>query len=217
MGADSGTGWEQIISDKKNNVTMYKRTLPNGYTEFKGVTEVISTLSGCVALMRDVKAMPQWVDRTTQAVVLNWVSETEVYAYNVSRLEWPLKNRDAIVHIFVAQNPETLAVTIRGSGVDKYSGPTQFNYKKNDDRYVRMKVIESEWQFIPAPDGKVKVIFTGYGDPGGNASAPLFQWLINRLAWEAPYKTLKSMHGIIGRDQYQNAQFDFIQNVGNAG
>ena len=209
--------WEQVFDDSEQSITIYKRPLANGYSEFKGIATVQSTLSGCIALMRDVKAMPQWVDRTLQTVVLNRVSETEVYAYNVSRMDWPFKHRDAIVHIFVEQDPRTLAVTIRGSGVPTYSGPSRYDFKKNNNRYIRMPVIESRWQFVPEPDGRVKVIFQGYGDPGGNTSAPIFKWLINRLAWEAPYNTLKAMKTVVQQEKYQRASFDFILDVNNTG
>jgi hypothetical protein len=211
--ANAGEKWREAVRDVENDVVVYQRRLSSGYVEFKGITHVKSTLSGCVALIRDVEAMPEWVDRTIKAKVLKWVSDTEVYAYNISRAEWPFQNRDAIVHTLLTQDPDTLTITIKGTGIPDYSGETLYNYKAKENDFVRMKRVESSWRFVPQFDRIVEVTFQGYGDPGGNASVPLLRWLVGLVVWESPYKTLKNMRKIIGRNKYQSAKFDFIIDV----
>ena len=145
--------------------------------------------------------------------MLRWVSDKEVYAYNVSRLEWPLSDRDAIVHTVLDQDPVTLSVTIKGKGIQQYDGETLFDYKSVEHRYVRMAKVESFWRFEPQANGIIEVTFQGYGDPGGNISTPFFKWFLGMVVWESPYETLKKMRGIIGRDKYQAKHFDFIEDV----
>lgn len=205
--------WKTAIRDTENDVVVYQRKLPSGDTEFKGITHVKSSLSACVALMRDVNAMPEWVDRTVMAKVLHWVSDKEVYAYNVTRLEWPLGNRDAIVHTKLEQDPESLAVTITGKGIQQYDGETLYDYKFNEHKYVRMSKVESYWRFVPQENGMVEVTFQGYGDPGGKISSGFFKWFLSLVVWESPYETLKKMRQVIVHSKYQNARFDFIKDV----
>ena len=203
--------WQTAIRDTDNDVVVYHRTLPGGNTEFKGITHVKSSLSACVALLRDVDAMPEWVDRTIMAKVLFRVSDTEVYAYNLSRMDWPLANRDAIVHSVLEQDPDSLAVTIKGSGILQYNGETWYDYKAHEQDYVRMTQVESFWRFVPLADGYVEVTFQGYGDPGGNISSSFFKWFLGFVVWQSPYETLKKMREIIGRDRYQSARLGFIK------
>ena len=209
--SQAADAWKEAYRDTEHDVVVYTRKLDSGDTEFKGITHVKSSLSGCVALIRDVDAMPEWVDRTIMAKVLHWVSDTEVYAYNVSRTDWPLADRDAIVHTVLEQDPDTLTVTIKGEGLKEYHGETLYNYKAHEDKYVRMTKVESFWRFEPQDDGMVEVTFQGYGDPGGHISAPVFKWFLGFVVWESPYETLKSMQQIIGRSQYQTAQFKFVK------
>lgn len=203
--------WKEAYRDSDHDVIVYTRKLDSGDTEFKGITHIKSSLSGCVALIRDVDAMPEWVDRTIMAKVLHWVSDTEVYAYNVSRVDWPLTDRDAIVHTVLEQDPDTLTVNIKGEGLKEYHGETLYNYKAHEDKYVRMTKVESFWRFEPQDDGMVEVTFQGYGDPGGAISGRVFKWFLGFVVWESPYKTLKNMQQIIGRSQYQTARFEFIK------
>ena len=37
--------WEVVKEDKENNITIYYRTLETGYTEFKGITYINSSLN----------------------------------------------------------------------------------------------------------------------------------------------------------------------------
>lgn len=209
--AATGGDWRPIKEDPGNDVRVLARELPSGQTEFKAVTHVESTLSACVALIRDVNAMPDWVHRTEKARVLHWISETEVIAYNVSRLPWPLHKRYAIVHSRLEQDPDTLAITINGRDLQQYRGPSRYDYRDEVKAYVRMRDVESSWTFAPQGDGRVEVTFRGYGNPGGNAAEPPLSWLVDMLVWKAPYETMLGLRRMIGRPRYQQASFDFIR------
>lgn len=198
--------WELKVSDAQAGIEVHLRTTADGYREFKASTRVKSRLSACVALMRDVDRMPQWVYRTKKAAVLQRVSDTEVYAYNITAMDWPLQDRDAIVHSTLAQDPGTLAVTIRGSA--------RPDFRPRDERYVRMRVVESHWRFTPLGSGMVEVVFQGYGDPGGNLSSGLLKWIAQSAIWEAPYQTLLGMREVIADAAYQAASFPYVAEPG---
>ena len=90
-------GWQTVIEDAENDIVVFQRKLASGLPEFRAITRVDSSLSGCVALLRDVDSMPDWVDRTIESRVLHRISDTEAIAYNISRVGWPFEHRDAIV------------------------------------------------------------------------------------------------------------------------
>jgi hypothetical protein len=194
--------WRLGLADTEAGIRVYLRTRADGYREFRGVTRVKSRLSACVALLRDVERMPQWVYRNRKAQVLQRVSETQAYAYTVSAMDWPLRDRDAIVLSTLAQDLATLAVTIRGSA--------RPDFRPRDERYVRMPVVESFWRFTPLGAGLVEVEFQGYGDPGGNLSAGLLKWIAQNAIWEAPYRTLLGLRDAIGEARYQSASFRHV-------
>ena len=199
----SASEWALKKVDPEADIRVYYRTTDSGYTEFKGVTHVRSRLSAFVALLGDVKRMPEWVYRNTSTETLKEISDTEVYARTVSEMPWPLTDRDAVLHSTLSQDPKTLAVTIRGSAV-----PT---YLPASENHVRMPLVESYWSFTPIDSGTIEVVFQGFGDPGGNLSSGFLRWFVDLALWEAPYQTLLGMQQMISRDAYQQASFTYIR------
>ena len=206
LAATPTNGWQPRFSDADAGIQVYLPTTAVGFTEFKGVTRVKSRLSAFIALMRDVDRMPQWVYRTKKAAVLERLSNTEVYAYTVNAMDWPLQDRDAVVHSTLSQEAGTLVVTIKGSA--------EPDFWPRDEKYVRMRVVESYWRFTPLESGLVEVEFQGYGDPGGNLSSGLLKWIAQRAIWEAPDRTLLGMREVMTDVVYQSSSFDFIAEPG---
>lgn len=201
--AGAASEWDLKIDDKEADIRIFSRVNERGYPEFRGVTKVKSRLSGFVALFKDLDHMPNWAYRIRKAERLKVISEVESYAYTVNSLPPPLFDRDAIVHSMITQDPATLKMTFRGSGVPDYA--------PKNDRYVRMPVVESSWTFTPVGSGMVEVVFEGYGDPGGNLSSGLLAFFVRLSLSEAPYQTILQMKKFVGRPEYQSARYPFIR------
>lgn len=205
--AFAASDWELKVDDKEADIRIFSRVNERGYPEFRGVTRVKSTLSGFVALFKDLDHMPSWAYRIRKAERLKVISETESYAYTVNSLPPPLFDRDAIVHSMISQDPATLKMTFRGSGVPDYA--------PKNDRYVRMPVVESSWTFTPLGGGMVEVVFEGYGDPGGNLSSGLLAFFVRLSLSEAPYQTILQMKKFVTRPEYQTARYAYILEPGS--
>jgi hypothetical protein len=201
--AGAASDWELKIADRDADIQIFSRTNERGYPEFRGVTKVHSTLSAFVALFKDLDHMPNWAYRIRKAERLKVVSDTETYAYTINSLPPPLFDRDTVVHSTISQDPASLKMTFRGSGVPDYA--------PKKDRYVRMPVVESVWTFTPLPAGMVEVVFEGYGDPGGNLSSGLLAWFIRLSLSEAPYQTMLQMKKFVTQPEYQAARYSFIK------
>ena len=134
--AGAASEWELKMDDKEADIRIFsERENERGYPEFRGVTKVNATLSGFVALFKDLDHMPSWAYRIRKAERLKVVSETETYAYTVNSLPPPLWDRDAVIHSVISQDAGTRRMTFRGIGVPDYA--------PKNDRYVRMPVVES--------------------------------------------------------------------------
>lgn len=202
-GGPGGGGWQLAGASEDGSVRVYLRDNEAGYREFRGVTRVRSTLGGLIALFSDVERMPEWIYRTMEVRRLKVAKETDLIVYTVNELPWPLFDRDATLHVLVEQEPASQVVSIRVNGV---AG----QHPERPDR-VRMPLVVAEWKLTPVGGGMVEVSFRGYGDPGGSLATPLFRWFYRRALWKAPLETLAALRRRVGRREYQESHFGFIQ------
>jgi hypothetical protein len=186
-----------VLKKNENGIEVYTRYAENSrLKEVRTVTEVKSSLSAIVALLLDVKNYPNWIYSCSEASTLNVINDHEVYHYQVTHLPWPLSNRDLIWHFNIEQAETTKIVAITNQ-----SEPEYIPEKKS---IVRVKHVQSSYRLTPLTEGKVKVEFELFVDPGGNIPA----WLINANIVTAPYKTTVAM--IRQLPTYQKASFPFI-------
>ena len=173
--------WDLVKSDKVNGINVYLRILPSGNIEFKGITTLNTSLSSIVALFDDTDSMHRWVYRTEKVIVLEELSHKEVYVYTIHTMPFPFTKRDSIVHSYIKQDPKSLSVTI--------SGKAKPDYLPEKKGFIRIRVVESSWNFEPQNKGGVRITFQGYGDPGGSIlssiyRSPIFRWLCKYFLWE---------------------------------
>jgi len=199
----AASDWQLKVSDEQAGIQVFSRVNERGYSEFRAVSRVKSTLSAFVALFKDLDRMPEWAYRVRKAERLKVLSETDTYAYTINSLPPPLFDRDAVVHTTISQAAETLKLTFRGVGVPDFA--------PKDDRYVRMPVVESSWIFTPIGAGMVEVVFEGYGDPGGSLASGPLAWFARLTLSEAPYQTMLRMKQFVARPEYQAAHYSFVR------
>lgn len=200
--------WELVKEDEGNDIFVYYRTLESGNVEFRGITHLRTSLSSFIALLKDFETLPEWAYRTDKVVTLRQTSKTEAYLYTIHPMPWPFMSRDSVLFSHIDQNPQTLAVTVKGRAVP--------DYIPLNDHYVRISGGESFWQLTPMGEGTSEVVFQGYGEPGGSLSesvftSAIFRSLVKLYLWKLPYKTLKRLRHHIQNEKYQKKRFNFIQ------
>jgi len=199
--------WELVKHDEMSGIDIYLRILPGGNIEFKGITSINTSLNSIVALFDDTGSMNKWLYRTEKAIVLRELNNKEEYIYSIHNMPFPLLKRDSVVHTRIMQDPNSLLVTIRGKAIP--------DYLPEKRGFVRVHEVESFWTFEPQRDGNVRIIFQGYGDPGGNFlssiyRSPIFKGLFKIFLWKFPYRTFKRMKSIIYENKYQTKTFSYI-------
>ncbi|MBV6492580.1 MAG: hypothetical protein LDLANPLL_00575 [Turneriella sp.] len=178
----------------------YTRSVPNSsFKEYKVETEVTARLSQVVAVLMDVPAMPQWVDRCTEANLVKEISPTESITRTITAAPFPLKNREAIAHGKLSQDRATKVVLLTTSG--------RSTYLPLDSRYERVKHVRGLWILEPKPNGKVRIKMIGHTDPGGIIPAAI----ANQFVVTIPLNTIKNLRKQITKPKYVRAKLSYIK------
>ena len=187
--------WELVKN--KDGIKVFLRTVPGSkIKEFKGVTNIDSSLDSILAVLDDTDACPQWIHNCKDPVKLSQISFNEGYVYQVIDFPFPVKDRDLILHSVMTQNADTKQVTIRLNAVPDYISQT-----KN----VRIKKSEGFYLLKPLPDGSIEVTWQHHTEAGGGI--PI--WLVNALLVDTPFNTLNNLRRIVKREKYQRARLKY--------
>ncbi len=188
-----------LFAGDSSDINLTVNPIPGSdLVEFRCVTVVRSTLGGVVSLFEDIDSMPQWVYRMKSAKNLKRISPTVVIAYTLIYLPWPLEDRDSVLYTTIKQDK---------SGILRIEGTDYPGFLPVQKGIVRMNRVHSVWQFEPLPDGYLRVVFSGTGDPGGVIPLNIFNSFVN----EAPYQTMKKFCEMIKREKYQSMVVPFIR------
>lgn len=183
-----------------DGVTAYTRSVStSSFKEYKVETEVDATLTQVVAMLMSVADMPQWVDRCAEASILKEISPTESITRSVTASPFPLKNREAIAHGKLTQDPNTKIVTMTSSGRPDYIPP--------DSKYERVAKVRGTWILEPKPGGKVHIKMIGHTDPGGVIPAAI----ANQFVVMIPFNTIKNLRNQIKKEKYVKAKLKYIR------
>lgn len=159
---------------------------------------ITSPLGELVALVQDTDACPELSSLCRESRILEQRSETEFLVYSYNDIPWPVKDRDAITRVVWHQDPDSLAVHMEASVVMSDLPMT---------RAVRIQQAVTSWDFLPLPDGRVRVISKAHVDPGGPTPA----WLTNMLLVSQPHATMVSVRDLLASGRYAGARFTFLQ------
>lgn len=187
--------WE-LVKDE-DGIKVYLRTVPGSkIKEFKGVTNINSSLDSILAVLDDTEACPKWIHNCKDPAKLSEISFNEGYIYQVIDFPFPVKDRDIILHSVMTQKADTKQVTIQLNAVPGYISET-----KN----VRIKKSDGFYLLKPLPGGTIEVTWQHHTEPGGRIP----KWLVNSLLVDTPFKTLNNLRKIVKEEKYQRARLKY--------
>lgn len=186
------------LSKEEDGIKVYVRDTPGfSVQSFRGVITLPDRLVSALAVIEDIKAYPQLLHKCKSARTVTKVSETESIKYLVTDMPWPVKDRDTIVHSVLTQNKGTKQVQIQINAVSK-------GVELQPDM-LRVTKMKGSWQLTPQKNG-VTVAYEMNVDPGG--SIP--KWLVNTMAVDMPFNTLKNLQRLVKKAEYQKAKRSYI-------
>ena len=192
------SAWE--LAKSGDGITVYTRGVEgSGFKEYKALARIKASLSSLVAIVEDIEVYPSWIHTCKEGKLLKKINEKETYNYTVNEAPWPVRDRDAVVHNKISQNPENRVVTIEIKGIPDYI-PEKTGVQ-------RVRKIDGFWRFTPLENGSVEVVYQVHSEPGGN----LPSWLVNSIVVSQPYYTLVNMQKVVTQTKYRNAEYSFIK------
>lgn len=115
-------------------------------------------------------------------------------------MPWPVTNRDFIVKISILQDPVSKIITVLAENYP--------DYLPEKKALVRIRNSSGKWLIEPLPNGRVRVEYQLYVDPGGVVPASL----VNMFLGKGPLESFKSLKKRVAMKQYANARLSFIEN-----
>lgn len=188
------------VDKDKDGIRISTRAV-EGWTirEIRGETRYTGRLSSLVAAISDPAAAPALNEFVVESTVQNRDSDTRYQQYSLTKMPWPLTDRDVLMQREIAQDPATLAVTIADTAISE--GMAE---KKN---LVRIKRSRQQWTLTPTADGSVAVELRMLTDPNG----PIPSSLLNKLSISTPFRTLGELKELAQGPKYAQAQLAFVK------
>ena len=183
-----------------DGVVAYTRAVPSSpFKEYKVEVEIEARLSQVVAVLMNVRELPQWVDRCAEANILKEISATESIARTITASPFPLKNREAIAHGKLTQDPATKIVTLTSTG--------RPDFAPLNSKFERVRELRGKWVLTPKPNGKVHVQMIGHTDPGGVIPAAIANYFVVMI----PLNTIKNLRNQVKKEKYAHIKLAYIR------
>src|SRR5690606_25874664 len=105
--------WSLEKQDDDNRIRVYTRINPDSpLKEFRGVMQVLSSLTALVALIEDHHHATEWIHQCSAIDIIERPGAEEIMIYMMTGAPWPVKDRDSVVHSLLQQDPVTHTVRI---------------------------------------------------------------------------------------------------------
>jgi hypothetical protein len=190
-----------VLKTDEADIQLYTRTVPSSpYKALKTVCTLQTTLTSVAAVLLDVMRTPEWVYGTSTCSILKQESPSVVYYYAEMGMPWPVANRDFIVKISMTQDPVTKVITVLAEN--------QPDFIPEKKKLVRIQISSGKWQITPLQDGRVRVEYQLYVDPGGSVPATL----VNLFSGKGPFESFRNLKKRVTLKEYSNARIPFIMN-----
>ncbi len=103
----------------------------------------------------------------------------------MANLQWPVQDRELIVHSVIVRYPDNKTVEIVSKAIP--------DFNKEVSQRLRIKNFNATWRFVTKANGHLAAEYIVSMDPGGRVPA----CLVNLFITEGPIQTLKKMKELL--------------------
>ncbi len=171
---------------KANQLTVAYREIKNSdLIEIKAQLELTSSISGLLLFLQKSENIPQWLENASASEILLHISAQENISLTSFNAFWPIKARQMLVHSRYWQNPD-LSVEVL---IEDAREQLQADITVTDHTAIFVNLISASWHIAPIENKQLAITHKIIADPAGGIP----QWLANRIALRAMWKTFKNI------------------------
>jgi hypothetical protein len=194
-----GVDWK-LVSDRDGIQIYMAHSDDSRIKTFRGVTTFeLNDFYSLAALLDDEEYYPRWLYLIRDLHEVRRRSATDRDYYVLTKLPWPVVDRDAGLNFVVKQDAQTheLQISFRAkSGI-----------AKDDNQYVRIPEMYGYFNALPVGGKRVQVTFEVRLDPGGYIPA----FLANFILKDIPFVSLQRVRRIINTERFAGYVVDYIK------
>ena len=143
------------------------------FVQFKAQTQIPYSLELISNIITNSQTYTFWLADCVQA------NNIDKHVYILMEPPWPLNQRQVWTKMEKKVYANKQVITLRS--INKHEG---------ENKGVWFNYLWAEFILEKTQDNQTLVTLSLTGDPGGFPPS----WLVNLMAWEIPYKTLKGLH-----------------------
>lgn len=171
----------------QDNSSLWTKNLNNSrLLQFKLETTASNNLEEIYNIILDVENMSKWYDKVKSVKLLKRNSETEAIYLLEYEIPLPFENRIS---------------TVKGNMFfDRKSGIIKVNTEYHPyllsgsvSKMPLITILKSTWEITSLKSGGIRIVHSGYMDPGGNIPV----WLTNEGVTSGPFKTIRNLKKLL--------------------
>jgi len=171
--------WDIVKSE--NGIQVFTRDVAgSNLKEFKAIMTVDVEPDRVLSLLQDGNSMSIWWPDCIESKVLSGSGTLDWKVYFMTKVPFPLENRDTINHFMAKKDSNSKVISIQIKGIPD-AVPTKLGV-------VRIPKLTGSWTISPKETG-TEIIYQLHADPGG--SIPAF--VANSTVVDGPLKTFQAM------------------------
>ena len=195
---DAKSNWRLVKN--QDDVRVYSQNVPNLGKALRGSMTINGTISSVLAVIEDINSYPKWMHNCYSAKEVRKIDSNQSINYIAINMPWPVKDRDIVIQSVRTQNKQNKSVEVKFNA-------TSGVLKKVKGK-VRITKMSGSWLLTPVKNGKVKIDYTVSINPGNKIP----KWIVNALAVDLPFNTLRNLRKVTKNQKYQVAKIYGIVN-----
>lgn len=190
-----GAPWTRVgVFD---GVSVSSRQIPGqDMPEFRGVAVVDANLFQVMAVIDDADRHCEWMARCAESRVVKQLKGFDRVLYQRLDAPWPVADRDLVVRGSIRIDRDRRLVVSSFRSVNLRGMPPR-------EGVVRVTALKGFYRLKQLKDGKTRVLYQVYSDPGGS----LPRWLARKATKKIPAETITSLRRQLSRTQGEYEDF----------
>jgi len=186
------------LESEKDGITIYSGKIEDSdFRSIKAQMLVKGSIHTFVAILQDIKNMPDWGYKMKSTVLLEKTGDTIQIYYAEVTSPFPFDNRDGIYLNKFRWDSKKKHLHVENTMLP--------DYLEKKDNIVRLEG-GGYWSVNVLENDLLDISFVLMVNPGGNIPA----WLVNIMIDTMPFSTMYELRRVMNEKKYEDRNFGFI-------